>query len=90
MSFTSFRETAATGTGREREREMEWQFVRVYFDKYMSMRDVKEGRKKQARSYKQKPKQHSTPKAATFPKKNELPQVHVTVGVCMRGVGVGE
>ena len=34
-------------------------------------------RRKQARSYKQQGKatQHSTPKAVTFPKKNELPQV---------------
>ena len=32
-----------------------------------------EGRKKQARS--NKAKQHSTPKAVTFPKKNKLPQV---------------
>ena len=37
----------------------------------------KEERSKQARSYKQqgKLKQHNTPKAITFPKKNELPQV---------------
>ena len=33
----------------------------------------KEERKKQARS--NKAKQHSTPKAVTFPKKNELPRV---------------
>ena len=39
------------------------------------MRDEKEERKKQARSYKQNAKQHSTPKAVTFPKKNELPRV---------------
>ena len=40
------------------------------------MRDEKEGRKKQARSNKQKKaKKHSTPKAVTFPKKNELPRV---------------
>ena len=38
------------------------------------MRDEKEGRKKQARS-KNKAKQHSTPKAVTFPKINELPRV---------------
>ena len=37
------------------------------------MRDEKEERKKQARS--NKAKQHSTPKAVTFPKKNELPRV---------------
>ena len=39
------------------------------------MRDEKEERKKQARSNKQtnKAKQHSTPKAVTFPIKNELP-----------------
>ena len=44
------------------------------------MRDEKEERKKQARSNKQtnKAKQHSTPKAVTFPKKNELPQVPCT------------
>ena len=40
------------------------------------MRDEKEERKKQARSKKtNKAKQHSTPKAVTFPKKNELPCV---------------
>ena len=41
------------------------------------MGDEKKGRKKQARSNKQtnKAKQHSTPKAVTFPKINELPQV---------------
>ena len=40
------------------------------------MRDEKEERKKQARSNKtNKAKQHSTPKAVTFPRKNELPQV---------------
>ena len=38
------------------------------------MRDEKEGRKKQARSN-NKAKQHSTPKAVTFPEKNELPRV---------------
>ena len=37
------------------------------------MRDEKEERKKQARS--NKAKQHSTPKAVTFPRKNELPRV---------------
>ena len=44
---------------------------------HVSMRDEKEGKKKQARSNKQtnKAQQHSTPKAVTFPKKNELPQV---------------
>ena len=42
----------------------------------MLMRDVKEGKEKQARSNKQLArKQHSTPKAVTFPKKNELPRV---------------
>ena len=35
------------------------------------MREEKEGRKKQAIKVKQT-KQHSTPKAVTFPKKNEL------------------
>ena len=41
------------------------------------MRDEKEDRKKQARSNKQtnKAKQHSTPKAVTFLRKNELPRV---------------
>ena len=41
------------------------------------MRDEKEERKKQARSNKQtnKAKQQSTPKAVTFPKKNELHRV---------------
>ena len=41
------------------------------------IRDEKEERKKQAGLNKQtnKAKQHSTPKAVTFPKKNELPRV---------------
>ena len=39
------------------------------------MRDEKEGRKKQARSNKREGKQHSTPKAVTFPEENELPRV---------------
>ena len=44
---------------------------------HVLMRDEKKERKKQARSSKQinKAKQHSTPKAVTFPKKNELPRV---------------
>ena len=39
---------------------------------HVLMRDEKEGRKKQTNN---KAKQHSTPKAVTFPKKNDLPQV---------------
>ena len=41
------------------------------------MRDEKEGRKKEASKIKQtnKAKQHGTPKAVTFPRKNELPRV---------------
>ena len=40
------------------------------------MRCEKEGRKKQARSNKEQGKAtHSTPKAVTFPKINELPRV---------------
>ena len=40
------------------------------------MRDEKEERKKQAKvKQTNKAKQHSTPKAVTFPRKNELPQV---------------
>ena len=48
------------------------------------MRDEKEERKKQARSNKQtnKAKQHSTPKAVTFPRKNELPQVACVCILC--------
>ena len=45
---------------------------------HVLMRDEKERRKKQARSNKQtnnKAKQHSTPQAVTFHKKNELPRV---------------
>ena len=42
---------------------------------HVLMRDEKEGRKKQARSNNNKAKQHSTPKAVTCPKKNELLQV---------------
>ena len=35
---------------------------------YVSMRDEKEGRKKQASHTNNKANQHSTPKAVTFPK----------------------
>ena len=43
------------------------------------MRDEKEERSKQGQTN-NKAKQHSTPKAVTFPKKNELPRVgHVHV-----------
>ena len=38
------------------------------------MRDEKEKRSKQGQTN-TKAKQHSTPKAVTFPKKNELPQM---------------
>ena len=38
------------------------------------MRDEKEERSKQGQTN-NKAKKHSTPKAVTFPKKNELPQV---------------
>ena len=53
---------------------------------HVSMRDEKEGRKKQARSNKHpRQKQHSTPKAVTFPKKNELPRVHVYTSPAPKG-----
>ena len=45
-----------------------------YFRVHVLMRDEKEGRKKQARSN-NKAKQHNTPKAVTFPSKNEQPRV---------------
>ena len=46
------------------------------------MRDEKEERNKLARSNKQnKAKQHTTPKAVTFPRKNELPRVGLHVHV---------
>ena len=42
----------------------------------------KEGRKEQARSYKQQAKQHNTPKAVTFPEHvNVVVSVHVNVVV---------
>ena len=49
------------------------------------MRDErrKEERSKQDQTN-NKAKQHSTPKAVTFPKKNELPQVHVYTCILMR------
>ena len=49
----------------------------TYMYIHVSMRDEKEERKKQARSNKQtnKAKQHSTPKAVIFLRKNELPRV---------------
>ena len=46
-----------------------------YMYRHVLMRDEKEGRKKQARSNNNKAKQYSTPKAVTFPNKNELPRV---------------
>ena len=44
---------------------------------YMFLNERREERKKEASKVKQtnKAKQHSTPKAVTFPRKNELPQV---------------
>ena len=47
----------------------------IYIYIHVLMRDEKEERKKQAWS--NKPKEHSTPKAVTFPKKNELPRVRL-------------
>ena len=49
----------------------------MYMFTHVLMRDEKEGRRKEASMVKQtnKAKQHSTPKAVTFPKKNELPRV---------------
>ena len=47
-------------------------YISIDHAEYMLMRDA-EGRKKQARLYKQQLK-HNTPKAVTFPQKNELPQ----------------
>ena len=41
---------------------------------YTCFNERKEGRSKQGQTN-NKAKQHSTPKAVTFPKKNELPQV---------------
>ena len=48
-----------------------------YYTLYMFLNERWEGRKKEASKVKQtnKAKQHSTPKAVTFPRKNELPQV---------------
>ena len=46
--------------------------VYMYIHIHVLMRDEKEERKKQQTN---KAKQHSTPKAVTFPKKNELPLV---------------
>ena len=49
--------------------------INIYMYVHVLMSNEKEGRKKQARSNKQQGKQHSTPKAVAFPKKNELPRV---------------
>ena len=52
--------------------------VVVYIHLYMYVREMKERRKKERSKQGQinnKAKQHSTPKAITFPKKNELPWV---------------
>ena len=46
----------------------------MYIHVHVLMRDEKEGRKKQTNN---KAKQHSTPKAVTFPKKNELRHVYI-------------
>ena len=48
------------------------------------MRDEKEERKKEGSKVKQtnKAKQHSTPKAVIFPRKNELPQVGLEPTTC--------
>ena len=55
----------------------------------MLIRDAK-GRKKEASKQghtNNKAKQHNTPKAAvTFPKKNELPHVHVYTCTCSRSL----
>ena len=48
----------------------------LYIRMYVLMRDEKEGRKKQGQTN-NKAKQHSAPKAVTFPKKNELPRVRL-------------
>ena len=47
----------------------------LYMYIHVLMRDEKEGRSKQGQTNNMV-KQHSTPKAVTFPKKNELPQVY--------------
>ena len=44
------------------------------YNVHVLMRDEKEGRSKQGQTN-NKAEQHSTPKAVTFPKKNELPRV---------------
>ena len=61
--------------------ESEWglQLIASLSIVHVLMRDEKEGMKKQARSTNNKAKQHSTPKAVTFPKKNELPRVGLNV-----------
>ena len=54
--------------------------MNIYIHVHVLMRD--ERRKEETSKQDQtnnKAKQHSTPKAVTFPKKNELPQVHVLV-----------
>ena len=45
---------------------------------HVLMGDV-EGRRSKQGQTNNKAKQHSTPKAVTFPKKNELPRVHVRI-----------
>ena len=63
----------------ERVRSMQLQCTCTYTYNlmYMFLNERWEGRKKEASKVKQtnKAKQHSTPKAVTFPRKNELPQV---------------
>ena len=51
--------------------------MHVYVGIYMFLNERWEGRKKEASKIKQtnKAEQHSTPKADTFPRNNELPQV---------------
>ena len=50
-------------------------------DMHVLMRDEKEGRSKQCQTN-NKAKQHSTTKAVTFPKKNELPRACTCMYVC--------
>ena len=51
-----------------------YKYLQSFLSIHVLMRDEKEGRSKQGQTN-NKTKQHSTPKAVTFPKRNGLPRV---------------
>ena len=70
--------------GRDRERGVQYENyviasrALIHYNVRILMRDERRKEERSKRSNKNKAEQHSTPKAVTFPKKNELPQVGST------------